>query len=91
MAQVFPRKNTTVCDQYSNLMGSWCEKNDRYCDSGDNVTIHNNEPVKYGPDVIQFVVDKWNNSTAPGNAASSLALSQSLLVGVSMTLAVWLL
>ncbi|KAL6894740.1 cutinase domain-containing protein [Trichoderma evansii] len=90
---VFPRTNTTSCHQYSDLMSSWCEENDRYCDSGNSTTIHNEELVIYGYDVIQFVVGKWNASAAHDkpNAASSLALSQSLLAGVSMMLVLWLL
>ncbi|KAM0257680.1 hypothetical protein ACHAQJ_004245 [Trichoderma viride] len=113
---VFPRKNTTVCNQYSDLMGSWCGKNDRFCDSGNNDTIHSLAPLTYATDVVQFVVDKWNNATAqsgskpagagtagshtngtsttpptstPSNSASSLALSQSLLLGVGTVLAIW--
>ncbi|KIW36239.1 uncharacterized protein PV06_11486 [Exophiala oligosperma] len=68
---VFPRKNTTVCNQYSGLMGSWCGRGDRYCDSGNNDTIHNLAPLTYDTDVVQFVVEKWQNSTSQGGSGST--------------------
>ncbi|KAL7791477.1 cutinase domain-containing protein [Trichoderma ceciliae] len=61
---IFSRKNTTVCNQYDSFTGSWCGKNDLYCDSGNNQTIHDLAPLTYAADVVQFVVEKWKNSTS---------------------------
>lgn len=66
---VFARTNTTACDPYvaKGLYGSWCQAEDRYCDSGTDANsdnIHNYEVLTYEDQVTQFLIDKWNNYTA---------------------------
>ncbi|KIW52425.1 hypothetical protein PV05_08061 [Exophiala xenobiotica] len=81
---VFPRKNTTVCNQYSGLMGSWCGANDQYCDSGNNITVHELAPLTYEDDVVQFVVERWNNSTSQrGSGSTATGTSSSTATGTS--------
>ncbi|CAK7238467.1 hypothetical protein SEUCBS140593_010718 [Sporothrix eucalyptigena] len=70
---VFARTNTTACDPYvaRGLYGSWCQANDIFCDSGNSTTIHTYEPLTYEDQIVQFVVDKWNNYTKEASSSPS--------------------
>ncbi|KAJ5808153.1 hypothetical protein N7474_009422 [Penicillium riverlandense] len=71
---MFPRKNTTVCQQYDNIVASWCDKGDKYCDSGKGkkgLLIHESYLGIYNSTMVDYVVEKWKNATTTGTSTGS--------------------
>ncbi|KAF4811263.1 Acetylxylan esterase 2 [Colletotrichum siamense] len=66
---IFPRDNTTACQQYASKIASWCDTGDVYCDIGNNTKVHGSYFANYTDDAVEFVVAQFNasktNSTSP--------------------------
>ncbi|KAJ5601415.1 hypothetical protein N7510_010949 [Penicillium lagena] len=73
-SQIFPRHNITVCERYDDIMASWCDKGDKYCDSGkgqDGTIIHGSYLGIYNSTMVDFVVERWQKSTTTGTSTGS--------------------
>lgn len=55
--------DTKVCDNYSDMLRSYCDTGDVYCDSGDVRSVHGGYVERYGEDVVRFVIQRWNKAT----------------------------
>jgi hypothetical protein len=63
---------------------SWCDKNDAICDSGISMAVHESYNGTYGAEIVQFVVDKWKNSTSQsGSGSNATATASSSATGTS--------
>lgn len=51
-------------------MVSYCDTGDKFCDSGQNDTVHGHYVQEYGNDIASFVVDKYNQAK-DGNGGGS--------------------
>lgn len=51
-------------------MVSYCDTGDKFCDSGQNDTVHGHYVQEYGNAIASFVVDKYNQAK-DGNGGSS--------------------
>jgi hypothetical protein len=69
-----------VCENYNAFTASWCDDNDPFCDSGDNLTVHEYYAVNYNKDIVQFVVDGYNNASK-GDSGSGSGPSPSSTTG----------
>ena len=43
-------------------MVSYCDTGDKFCDSGQNDTVHGHYVQEYGKAIAKFVVDKYNQA-----------------------------
>ncbi|KAG5927776.1 hypothetical protein E4U53_002803 [Claviceps sorghi] len=68
---IFPRQDTDSCLRYANLISSWCDTGDIYCDSGKSAAVHGQYFEKYGTDIIKFIVDKARRSTGDNTSHST--------------------
>lgn len=78
MPQIFPRTNVTVCDKYPSLV-SYCDTGDVYCDRGDEGEVHGEYIQRYGDDVFDFVVARWNEASdeSSGNGETTTTATTS--------------
>ncbi|QPG98950.1 hypothetical protein C2857_000485 [Epichloe festucae Fl1] len=70
---IFPRKNTDSCLKYANIVSSWCDMGDIYCDTGDVTATHGQYFMKYGTDIVNFIVDKAMIKSSGGSNTTSSA------------------
>ncbi|KAJ5970805.1 uncharacterized protein N7479_000723 [Penicillium vulpinum] len=85
-SQIFTRMNNTVCKQYSYRMASWCDKGDELCDAGHVDAIHGLYLQKYNATMVQYVLERWQNSTVSSvttTAVSTDLSTSSRTTGVS--------
>ncbi|OQE09348.1 hypothetical protein PENVUL_c006G05653 [Penicillium vulpinum] len=83
---IFTRMNNTVCKQYSYRMASWCDKGDELCDAGHVDAIHGLYLQKYNATMVQYVLERWQNSTVSSvttTAVSTDLSTSSRTTGVS--------
>ncbi|KAF8857686.1 cutinase [Acephala macrosclerotiorum] len=61
---IFPRKNTT-CGNSAAITQSYCNANDKFCDSGNSIQVHISYVQVFGTQAAQFIVGKvGGNSTS---------------------------
>ncbi|KAH6880091.1 Alpha/Beta hydrolase protein [Thelonectria olida] len=90
---IFARNNVTFCEEhYGDLMRSFCDTGDRYCDEGDDSTVHGSYFQKYGKTVVDFVVQQYEamekasaSSPVATTAASATASSTSTSTSTQAT------
>ncbi|CAM1507459.1 Fc.00g071000.m01.CDS01 [Cosmosporella sp. VM-42] len=73
---IFNRDNITLCEDYSDILRSYCDTGDVYCDTGNNRTVHAGYVQKYGDEVVDFVVKQFSSSasaTATTTASTATA------------------
>lgn len=86
------------------IYAAFCQANDLFCDSGTSLAVHIAELATFEDDIAQFIVGRWEgkqaSQTGSANATSAtvtktalsgvgrLSLSQHLLAGVSVAVAV---
>ncbi|MCJ1449018.1 MAG: hypothetical protein MMC23_009537 [Stictis urceolatum] len=57
---LFARGDTAALDAYADILQSWCDKNDIFCDSGLSVSVHTSEVQTNAEAAAQFVIGKAN-------------------------------
>jgi acetylxylan esterase len=62
---IFPREDDGACKDYGDRMASYCDTGDVYCDRGDNREIHGHYLAEYGDDIVDFIVDRYEQSSTP--------------------------
>jgi acetylxylan esterase len=60
---IFPRMNTTACAATAPITQSFCDDNDRFCDSGNSTQVHISYVERIGVQAAQFIVGKINGNT----------------------------
>ena len=59
----FARKNTTLIDEYADVIQSYCDKNDVFCDSGTSAGVHTETVPNHTADAVEFVVKQFFNKS----------------------------
>ncbi|KAF9769630.1 hypothetical protein IL306_012931 [Fusarium sp. DS 682] len=60
---IFASNDTKLCeDNYSDSIRSYCDTGDTYCDVGNNTEVHGSYFEKYGKDVVDFVVERYEKA-----------------------------
>ncbi|EGU85255.1 hypothetical protein FOXB_04276 [Fusarium oxysporum f. sp. conglutinans Fo5176] len=80
-----PSNETKLCeDNYSDIIRSYCDTGDVYCDVGKNNETHGSYFEKYGKEVVDFVVERYekalkdeSTSTQTSTAAATAEASGS--------------
>ncbi|ENH75054.1 Acetylxylan esterase 2 [Fusarium oxysporum f. sp. cubense race 1] len=80
-----PSNETKLCeDNYSDIIRSYCDTGDVYCDVGKNNETHGSYFEKYGKEVVDFVVERYekalkdeSTSTQTSTAAATAEASSS--------------
>ncbi|RKL16612.1 hypothetical protein BFJ70_g14988 [Fusarium oxysporum] len=58
-----PSNETKLCeDNYSDIIRSYCDTGDVYCDVGKNNETHGSYFEKYGKEVVDFVVERYEKA-----------------------------
>ncbi|KAF5249098.1 hypothetical protein FANTH_5574 [Fusarium anthophilum] len=58
-----PSNETTLCeDNYNDIFRSYCDTGDVYCDVGNNTETHGSYFEKYGKEVVDFVVERYEKA-----------------------------
>lgn len=73
--KVSPRSDTAALDTYGDIMQSYCDTGDEFCDSAgegqNNLNIHLQEIKNHGPAAASFIISKFGgNATAVSSAAN---------------------
>lgn len=68
-AGVFPRMNTASCNASAPITKSYCNADDRFCDSGNSLPVHLSYVQVYGNQAAAFVVQEVEGKSK--NATSS--------------------
>lgn len=63
-AGVFPRVNNAACNSTIAVTKSFCDANDRFCDSGDSIQVHLSYVNTTGTQAAQFISSKVVNGTS---------------------------
>ncbi|ROV98007.1 hypothetical protein VMCG_06955 [Cytospora schulzeri] len=66
----FPRLDTTSCLPVADKMISYCDAGDFFCDNGtstDALLIHESYALRYGAQIVEYVVDKIGGCDADGD------------------------
>ncbi|KAK3380744.1 putative acetyl xylanesterase [Lasiosphaeria ovina] len=74
---LFPRKNITACEPFSDQIRGWCDSGDTYCDLGTNRAVHGSYFANYTTDVVDFIVSKFNASTASTSTSTTTTAAPS--------------
>jgi acetylxylan esterase len=63
-AGVFPRVNTAACGPSAAITKSFCNDNDKFCDSGTSLKVHISYVLAFGTQAAQFITGQvQGNST----------------------------
>lgn len=65
--QYFPRLDNAACAPVADLMISYCDSGDYFCDNGTSpnaLAIHEGYVNEYGTDAAQYVIDKIGDCVA---------------------------
>ncbi|TVY54615.1 Acetylxylan esterase, partial [Lachnellula suecica] len=57
-AGIFPRLNTAACGTSAALTQSYCNADDKFCDSGNSIQVHISYVQAFGTQAAQFVTSK---------------------------------
>lgn len=71
--QFFPRLDNAACAPVADLMISYCDSGDYFCDNGTSsnaLAIHEGYVNEYKDQAAQYVIDKIGDCTAAAAAAS---------------------
>lgn len=66
-AQYFPRQDNAACAPVADIMISYCDNEDFYCDNGtaaNSLLIHEGYVQEYGDQAAQYVIDQIGGCTA---------------------------
>lgn len=88
--QLFKRNDTSICEGYADLLRSYCDTGDVYCDLGEDRAVHRGYVEKYGDEVVKFVVKQFedakdNESSSSSTTASSTASRTASGTSISQT------
>ncbi|KAF5020049.1 hypothetical protein F66182_7930 [Fusarium sp. NRRL 66182] len=68
---IFEREDIKLCeDNYSDIIRSYCDTGDRYCDRGRDEDVHGSYVSKYGDEIVDFVVEQYE-SAARGDSSTT--------------------
>lgn len=88
-AGLFPRQDTAACGSLAAVTQSYCNSDDKFCDSGNSVAVHISYVQVYGSTAAQYVVNQvTGNSTSKltanaVNGNNNLSASSALRVSVA--------
>ncbi|KAF4442843.1 hypothetical protein F53441_11633 [Fusarium austroafricanum] len=69
---IFQRNDTKLCeDKYSDIIRSYCDTGDVYCDRGNDTEVHVSYFKKYGKEVADFVVDRYESAKSESKATET--------------------
>ncbi|ATY65665.1 acetylxylan esterase precursor [Cordyceps militaris] len=60
---LFVRNGIGACANFTNKIVSYCDAGDVYCSGGNNRSVHGLYLVNYPKQMMQFVIDGYNNAT----------------------------
>lgn len=83
--QVFPREDTAGCEKYDDILISFCDTGDVYCDSGDESGVHGSYFKTYKDDVVKYIVDKYEAATGGASGTTTATVVSSTTVAVTGT------
>ncbi|KPM35578.1 hypothetical protein AK830_g10991 [Neonectria ditissima] len=77
---VFARDNVTFCEEnYGDILRSFCDTGDTYCDRGNDTGVHGSYFTTYDKEVVDFVVERYEalkkSSTATTTATTPASTS----------------
>lgn len=75
--QVFPRVDNAGCAAVTNKMVSFCNANDTFCDSGQNLTVHLSYVQDNGTSAVNFITEKVKAGSGSSNSSGSTSGSGS--------------
>ena len=70
-AQLFPRRNLTLCNAYASKIKSYCDAGDTYCSAGNNTAVHGSYFANYTTEAVSWIVSKYTESKASGAGNST--------------------
>ncbi|KOS21794.1 Acetylxylan esterase 2 [Escovopsis weberi] len=68
---IFQRNSTANCLKSKDKIISFCDTGDIYCDGGSNLTTHHIYIDKYGSQMVDFIVDKYNTAKGAASGGSN--------------------
>lgn len=71
VAQVFPRVDNAGCAAVASKMVSFCNANDTFCDSGQNLTVHLSYVQDNGTSAVNFITQKVKGGSGSSNSSGS--------------------
>lgn len=76
---VFFRDDSSACDAMGKRIRSYCDSGDPYCDVGPivNATTHGTYVKRRKDELVNYIVEQWNNGGDTGDASSSTRSSPS--------------
>ncbi|KAF7551832.1 hypothetical protein G7Z17_g4765 [Cylindrodendrum hubeiense] len=80
---IFARDNVTFCEEnYGDILRSFCDTGDVYCDDGDDSEVHGSYFNSYASDVVDFVVERYekldkSTTTSPSTTTASASSATS--------------
>lgn len=71
-AGIFPRMNSaSTCPQLATIGQSYCNDNDRFCDSGNSTAVHVAYVKQFGTAAAEYIVTKMGGSVSTGMGSGS--------------------
>nr|CEG05627.1 unnamed protein product [Fusarium clavum] len=81
---IFQRNDTRLCeDNYSDILHAYCDTGDVYCDRGNDTEVHGSYFEKYGKDVVDLVVERYESAMSEGTATPTSEATTSATSGTS--------
>lgn len=77
-AGVFPRQNAAACNSSAAITQSYCNADDKFCDSGNSIQVHISYVQVFGTQAAQFIAGKVGNSTMKVRAKRGLNYDRSV-------------
>lgn len=68
---MFPRTDSSGCAAVANKMVSFCNANDTFCDSGQNLTVHLSYVQDNGTSAVNFITEKVKAGSGSSNSSGS--------------------
>ncbi|KAL6868778.1 hypothetical protein ACO1O0_000096 [Amphichorda felina] len=70
---IFDRDDISVCeDKLADRIVSYCDTGDVYCDAGDDRAVHGEYIERYGDEVVDFIVSRYESAeSGEGDASTS--------------------
>lgn len=70
-AGVFPRMNIAACGTSAAITQSYCNADDKFCDSGSSIPVHLSYVQTFGTQAAQFIVGKVGGNSTSNSATKA--------------------
>ncbi|KAK7429334.1 hypothetical protein QQZ08_004146 [Neonectria magnoliae] len=71
---IFARDNVTFCEEnYGDILRSFCDTGDTYCDRGNDTDVHGSYFTTYDEEVVDFVVERYEALKDAAGTATTTA------------------